>query len=179
MALLRHQQSTALTSPDGSFGLSAHCPEGWLEEARLGAYAAAQLCDALAGGRHRPAHHSGLAGSSSPAHDGTLHLRVAGARGRDEESVGSVGSTCAGNRSLLTRPTLEVADILREYTPAFLEVYGDTISPQQRRVLRDLARCRTAALGGHLECCDHCGHQRPAYNSCRNRHCPKCQAATR
>jgi hypothetical protein len=72
-----------------------------------------------------------------------------------------------------------VAAILREYTPAFLEAYGDTVSPQQRRVLRDLARCRTAVLGGHLERCDHCGHQRPAYNSCRNRHCPKCQAATR
>ena len=72
-----------------------------------------------------------------------------------------------------------MAEILREYTPAFLEGYGDTVSPQQRRVLRDLARCRTAALGGHLEQCDHCGHQRPAYNSCRNRHCPKCQAATR
>ncbi|MCI0459644.1 MAG: IS91 family transposase [Gemmataceae bacterium] len=72
-----------------------------------------------------------------------------------------------------------MADILRAYTPAFLEAYGHTVSPEQGRVLRDLARCRTAALGGHLEQCDHCGHQRPAYNSCRNRHCPKCQAATR
>ena len=64
-------------------------------------------------------------------------------------------------------------------SPAFLDTYGDTTSPEQRRVLRDLVRCRTAALGGHVEACDGCGHQRIAYNSCRNRHCPKCQAATR
>ncbi len=79
----------------------------------------------------------------------------------------------------MTAPTLELADILRDYTPAFLDAYGDTVSPQQRRVLRDLVRCRTVALGGHVEQCDGCGHQRIAYNSCRNRHCPRCQAAAR
>jgi len=79
----------------------------------------------------------------------------------------------------MTADTLELADIVRAYTPAFLGAYGDTTSPEQRRVLRDLARCRTAALGGHIEQCDGCGHQRVAYNSCRNRHCPKCQAAAR
>jgi len=77
------------------------------------------------------------------------------------------------------RPRLEVAEVFREFTPAFLERYGHTISPDQRRVLRDLARCRTAELGGHVEECDQCGHRVIAYNSCRNRHCPKCQAATR
>ena len=79
----------------------------------------------------------------------------------------------------MTAQTLELADILREYAPAFLEAYGDTVSPQQHRVLRALVRCRTAALGGHVEQCDDCGHQRIAYNSCRNRHCPRCQAAAR
>jgi Putative transposase/Transposase zinc-binding domain len=74
---------------------------------------------------------------------------------------------------------LEVADILRAYTPAFLDTYGEVTSPEQRRVLRDLVRCRTAELGGHVEQCDSCGHQRIAYNSCRNRHCPRCQAAAR
>ena len=59
------------------------------------------------------------------------------------------------------------------------EAYGDTLSTAQRRALKDLARCRTAALGGHVEECDQCGHRRIAYNSCRNRHCPKCQAAAR
>jgi hypothetical protein len=79
----------------------------------------------------------------------------------------------------MTAAALELADVLRAYTPAFLDAYGDTTSSEQRRVLRDLVRCRTAALGGHVEACDGCGHQRIAYNSCRNRHCPKCQAAAR
>ncbi len=79
----------------------------------------------------------------------------------------------------MTRPSLEVADVFREYGPAYLEAYGNVTSAEQRRVLRDLVRCRTAALGGHVEECDHCGHQRIAYNSCRNRHCPKCQGAAR
>jgi Putative transposase/Transposase zinc-binding domain len=79
----------------------------------------------------------------------------------------------------MTAETLELADILRDYTHAFLDAYGDTVSPQQQRVLRDLVRCRTAALGGHVEQCQGCGHQRIAYNSCRNRHCPRCQATAR
>jgi Putative transposase/Transposase zinc-binding domain len=76
-------------------------------------------------------------------------------------------------------PPLELADILRTYGPGYLEAYGDKLSTQQHRVLRDLVRCRTAELGGHVEACDRCGYRRIAYNSCRNRHCPKCQAATR
>jgi hypothetical protein len=79
----------------------------------------------------------------------------------------------------MTGEPLELADILDAYTPAFLDAYGDTVSPEQHRVLRDLVRCRTAELGGHVEQCDGCGHQRIAYNSCRNRHCPRCQAAAR
>src|SRR5882672_5449184 len=79
----------------------------------------------------------------------------------------------------MIQPRLEVAEVFREFTPAFLHKYGETLSPDQRRVLWDVARCRTAELGGHVEECDHCGHRRIAYNSCRNRHCPKCQAAAR
>ena len=79
----------------------------------------------------------------------------------------------------MIRPRLEVAEVFREFTPAFLHRYGDTISPDQRRVLGHVARCRTAELGGHVEECDRCGHRRIAYNSCCNRHCPKCQAAAR
>jgi len=74
-------------------------------------------------------------------------------------------------------PRLEVAEVFRQYAEEYLTKYG--ASPEQRRVLRDLQSCRTAALGGHVEACDHCGHQRIAYNSCRNRHCPKCQAMAR
>ena len=62
----------------------------------------------------------------------------------------------------MTAETLELADILRDYTPAFLDAFGDTISPHQHRVLRDLVRCRTAALGGHVEQCQGCGHHRIA-----------------
>ena len=51
-----------------------------------------------------------------------------------------------------------------------------SLSPEQQRAMRDIMRCRTAALGGHLDHCTACGHEQPAYNSCRNRHCPKCQA---
>lgn len=57
--------------------------------------------------------------------------------------------------------------------------FGGSLSAQQKRALRDIARCRTATLGGHVAECDTCGHRSIAYNSCRNRHCPKCQAAAR
>jgi hypothetical protein len=77
------------------------------------------------------------------------------------------------------RPALEVADVIRQYGDGFLDRYGGTLSDEQRRALRDLAVCRTAALGGHVEHCLDCGHDRIAYNSCRNRHCPKCQALAR
>jgi hypothetical protein len=75
----------------------------------------------------------------------------------------------------MTPPRFEVADVIRAHRGEFLEAYGDTTSPEQRRALIDLPRCRTAALGGHVEACDRCGHHQVAYNSCRNRHCPKCQ----
>jgi hypothetical protein len=79
----------------------------------------------------------------------------------------------------MTRPLLEVGEIIRNYTPAFLDRYQNVLSTEQRRVLKDLALCRTATLGGHVEECDQCGEQRIAYNSCRNRHCPKCQGMAR
>jgi Putative transposase/Transposase zinc-binding domain len=77
------------------------------------------------------------------------------------------------------QPPLEVADVVRAHGSAFLARYGSVLSSTQRRALRDLAVCRTAALGGHVSHCLDCGHDRIAYNSCRNRHCPKCQALTR
>jgi Putative transposase/Transposase zinc-binding domain len=77
------------------------------------------------------------------------------------------------------RPAVEVADVIREHGTAFLAKYGTLLTVAQRKALRDLAACRTAALGGHVEHCLDCGHERIAYNSCRNRHCPKCQALAR
>lgn len=75
------------------------------------------------------------------------------------------------------RGGFEVADIVRAHGPEYLEKYPT--SREQRAVLRAIGRCRTAALGGHVEGCDACGHRRIAYNSCRNRHCPKCQGPER
>src|SRR4051794_28187601 len=76
----------------------------------------------------------------------------------------------------MTRPRLEVADVFQAQGDAFPALYGEGLPPEQRRALSDIAACRPAALGGHLEECDRCGHRQVAYNSCRNRHCPKCQA---
>ena len=79
----------------------------------------------------------------------------------------------------MPRPACEVADIFRRYGAAFQAKYGQRMQPLHRLVLKALAACRTAQLGGHLLECDHCGHQKQAYNSCHNRHCPKCQANLR
>jgi hypothetical protein len=79
----------------------------------------------------------------------------------------------------MSRPVVEVADVIRAFGPAFEEEYGHAISSAQRQAMNAIVKCRTAAMGGHVEACDGCGHQRVAYNSCRNRHCPKCQAAAR
>jgi putative transposase/transposase-like zinc-binding protein len=77
------------------------------------------------------------------------------------------------------RPAWEVADVIRGYGEAFLAKHGGRLTAEQRHALRELAECRTQALGGHVERCLDCGHERIAYNSCRNRHCPKCQALAR
>ncbi len=74
---------------------------------------------------------------------------------------------------------LEVADIFRQAGPSYRQYHADTLSRGQRCVMSAIERCRTAALGGHVEQCDSCGHQRIAFNSCRNRHCPKCQSLVR
>jgi hypothetical protein len=74
---------------------------------------------------------------------------------------------------------LEVADVFRRYGEAFRERHGASLSTAQRRAMTAIELCRTAALGGHVEQCDHCDHLRISYNSCRNRSCPKCQSLAR
>ena len=76
-----------------------------------------------------------------------------------------------------TRPRVEVADILRAHADDYQRAYSP--SPAQQKVMRHIADCRTAVLGGHVEQCDSCGRQRISFNSCRDRHCPKCQSAAR
>jgi hypothetical protein len=75
------------------------------------------------------------------------------------------------------RPDLEVADIFRSAGPAYRTAHAGHLSLHQLKVMSAIETCRTAALGGHVEACEDCGHWRVAYNSCRNRHCPKCQGA--
>jgi len=77
----------------------------------------------------------------------------------------------------MPRPALEVADIFREHGAAYRKAHQ--LSYEQLRVMRAIEVCRTAALGGHIEKCDGCDFTRHAYNSCRNRHCPKCQGVER
>jgi len=79
----------------------------------------------------------------------------------------------------MARPALEVADIFRDHGPAWREDNRGHVSLDQLKVMSAIERCRTAALGGHVARCENaaCGHTEIAYNSCRNRHCPKCQAA--
>ncbi len=79
----------------------------------------------------------------------------------------------------MDRPKLEMADIFRRYGTVYRLEHGASLSTAQRRVMSAIERCRTAALGGHVEQCDQCGHQRVCFNSCRNRHCPKCQSLAR
>jgi len=79
----------------------------------------------------------------------------------------------------MSRPTLEVADILRASGSGFWERYGSHLALQHRKVIDAITRCRTAALGGHRDRCTDCGHTAISYNSCRNRHCPKCQGNAR
>ncbi len=77
----------------------------------------------------------------------------------------------------MLRPSLEVADIFRDHGAAWRRANAGHVSLDQLKVMSAVERCRTAALGGHVARCEDCAHERIAYNSCRNRHCPKCQGA--
>jgi hypothetical protein len=77
------------------------------------------------------------------------------------------------------RRALEVADVFRRHGAAYRELHAGHLSRGQRRVMGAIETCRSAVLGGHVEQCNGCGQLRIAYNSCRNRHCPKCQGLAR
>jgi hypothetical protein len=79
----------------------------------------------------------------------------------------------------MERPTLEVADVFRRYGEVYRYKHGASMSSEQRRVMAAIEVCRTAVLGGHLERCDQCDYERNCFNSCRDRHCPKCQSLAR
>ena len=75
------------------------------------------------------------------------------------------------------RASIEVADIFRAAGPAYRATHAGHLSLHQLKIMSAIEHCRTAAMGGHVEACEDCGQWRIAYNSCRNRHCPKCQGA--
>jgi hypothetical protein len=77
----------------------------------------------------------------------------------------------------MERESIEVADIFRLFGDQYCNHYR--LSPEQSKVMNLIKICRTSVLGGHIQQCDHCGYEKPAYNSCRNRHCPKCQSAAK
>jgi hypothetical protein len=77
----------------------------------------------------------------------------------------------------VSRPRLEVADVFHRHGAAWRKANAGHVSLDQLKVMSAIEQCRSAALGGHVERCQDCGHSRIAYNSCRNRHCPKCQGA--
>lgn len=79
----------------------------------------------------------------------------------------------------MSRPLHEVAEIVRTHGKQFVARLGSLLNIEHLRVLHAIENCRTAMLGGHVGECDHCGHRVISYNSCRNRHCPKCQGAAR
>jgi hypothetical protein len=76
-------------------------------------------------------------------------------------------------------PAIEIADVLRRHGDAYRQAHAGPLGRVERRVMSAITACRTAVLGGHVEACDDCGATRVAYNSCRNRHCPKCQGPAR
>jgi len=77
----------------------------------------------------------------------------------------------------VARPRLEVADVFRTHGAAWRKANAGHVSLAQLKAMSAIETCRTSALGGHIERCEDCAHERVAYNSCRNRHCPKCQGA--
>jgi len=77
----------------------------------------------------------------------------------------------------MNRPLFELADVVRLFGTAYEAAYPSPFLPAQQQAMKAITRCRTAVLGGHVEVCDECDHRRIAYNSCRNRNCPKCQAS--
>lgn len=79
----------------------------------------------------------------------------------------------------MTRPLFEIADVIRRADAQITSGHRESLTWPQVKVLNAILRCRTAALGGHRDECTRCGYQTISYNSCRNRHCPKCQTGAR
>src|SRR5262249_2066659 len=139
----------------------------------------------VAGGWNGSSNHPALDGSRSIGRHDPLPALVAASSGDDDEPTRSTSgseshsSAPHGSSIVITRPPFEVADIVRTAGPQSRERYWRYLPWPQIKVLNAIVRCRTSALGGHRAQCDHCGYQAISFNSCRNRHCPKCQTNAR
>src|SRR5262249_23311718 len=170
LALSRHPPDAPDHGPHGA----SHLPERWAgrapPEGDPPAHTAAQFRDASPRSwRGSTAYPTLARASESPQYQSLSPCHPAGPP-RDSEPPGCL----ALGQAPMSRPALEVADVVRQYGAAYLARYGATVSPEQHRALRAIAVCRTAALGGHATQCEQCGHLEITYNSCGNRHCPKC-----
>src|SRR5690349_16015790 len=105
----------------------------------------------------------------------TAFLRLASSTTLGRSAQGCCGAGVAVGA--VSRPALEVADIFRDHGAAWRKANAGHVSLDQMKVMSAIERCRTMALGGHVARCENCANTVIAYNSCRNRHCPKCQAA--
>ena len=160
-------------------GLQAGDAQGRHTQECLAAYVSALLCYSLARKRNRFANDTNASRPSQCENDCDLHTCLAIPNAENEKSVGSTGRFQRTRERVMGRHRLEVADVFRKSGLAFLDKYQKSLSFEQHRALRAIMLCRTNALGGHVQKCNGCGHVKQAYNSCRNRHCPKCQAKAR
>src|SRR6202011_5992464 len=158
----------------------------------LAAFASPQLCDPSARARRGHSRDSSVARTFQARDDGPLQSRGDRTDCQDREPPGGSARAappacearqCAAAGAVappaMARPALEDADILRDHGPAWREANRGHVSLDQLKVMNAIERCRTAALGGHVARCENtaCGHTEISYNSCGNRHCPKCQGA--
>jgi integrase/recombinase XerD len=152
-----------------------------LEHKHPSSYPAPLLCHSSARSRRRPAHHPDAARTSRPGGNDDLSASLPAASQRHRQSAGCTPDPRRrrADPQRMNRPPLEVADIVRCAGQSFVERSRKWICWQHQKVLLAITRCRTAALGGHRDQCSDCGHSAISYNSCRNRHCPKCQANAR
>src|SRR5664279_5699485 len=157
-------------------------PTGWPAQAHHPAQPAPRLRQLPARQRRRHPRDSGSAGPSPHRHHRALHRRFPSQDRRHRQPAGSTPGRPEEEyppaaQTLMSPPTLELADIFRQYGPAYRQAHS--LPLHQHRLMQAIETCRTPALGGVVEWCDHCQYTHTRYRSCRNRHCPKCQGLAR
>lgn len=163
---------TSRSSPGAAFRLPFGGCGGGSFQTRHRLYAAPFLCHSLARERDRYPHHPGPARPRPPLDDSALYVGLHRHDPVDGQSARSI--TTGGDAAGRLRPTFEVADIFRRHGSSYRRENAGHLGCAERRVMGAIEACRTPRLGRHVDACDDCGRARISYNSCRNRHCPKC-----